>query len=152
MHNGGHKLFMGDAGSLTLGYIISLLVIHLSMADTKNGERMNTDMILAFSTLIVPLFDVVRVVVHRLREKKNPFLPDQNHFHHKLLRTGIRVRTVMVTILCVSLFFIGFNWILAEKIETVWLLITDIVLWTSMQLCINYAIRLHTKKKLLNLS
>ena len=78
---------MGDAGSLTLGYIISLLVIHLSMADTKNGERMNTDMILAFSTLIVPLFDVVRVVVHRLREKKNPFLPDQNHFHHKLLRT-----------------------------------------------------------------
>ena len=148
----GHKLFMGDAGSLTLGYIISLLVIHLSMADTKNGERMNTDMILAFSTLIVPLFDVVRVVVHRLREKKNPFLPDQNHFHHKLLRTGIRVRTVMVTILCVSLFFIGFNWILAEKIETVWLLITDIVLWTSMQLCINYAIRLHTKKKLLNLS
>lgn len=148
----GHKLFMGDAGSLTLGYIISLLVIHLSMADTKNGERMNTDMILAFSTLIVPLFDVVRVVVHRLREKKNPFLPDQNHFHHKLLRTGIRVRTVMVTILCVSLFFIGFNWILAEKIETVWLLITDIVLWTSMQLRINYAIRLHTKKKLLNLS
>ena len=70
---------------------------------------MNTDMILAFSTLIVPLFDVVRVVVHRLREKKNPFLPDQNHFHHKLLRTGMRVRTVMVTILCVSLFFIGFD-------------------------------------------
>lgn len=67
---------------------------------------MNTDMILAFSTLIVPLFDVVRVVVHRLREKKNPFLPDQNHFHHKLLRTGIRVRTVMVTILCVSLFLL----------------------------------------------
>lgn len=99
----GHKLFMGDTGSLILGYIISLLVIHLSRADNPEVAR-HSNMVLAFSTLIVPLFDVVRVVIHRLREKKNPFLPDKNHFHHKLLRTGLRPRAVMVFILFIALF------------------------------------------------
>jgi len=39
-------------------------------------------MVIAFSTVLVPLLDVIRVVLHRLREHKNPFLPDKNHFHH----------------------------------------------------------------------
>ena len=98
-------------------------------------------MVVAFSTLIVPMFDVVRVVLHRLRNKKNPFLPDKNHFHHKLLRTGMRVRMVMVTILCVSLFFIGLNWLLASRMDFTGILILDVVLWTAMQLGINYFIR-----------
>ncbi len=45
------------------------------------------------------------MVLHRLREHKNPFLPDKNHFHHKLLRTGMRVRMVMVTILGIAVSF-----------------------------------------------
>ena len=140
----GHKLFMGDAGSLALGYILSLLVIHLSVV--RPGE---TDisgkpgMIVAFSTLLVPLFDVVRVVLHRLRNKKNPFLPDQNHFHHKLLRTGMSVHAVMITILCIALFFIALNFFLSDRMDITWLLVLDIVLWTAMQLGINVAIKKH---------
>lgn len=140
--NKGHKLFMGDTGSLTLGYILSALVIHMSVVEpSENIKAGNPDMIVAFSTLLVPLFDVVRVVLHRLREGKNPFLPDQNHFHHKLLRTGMRVRSVMITILCVSLFFIGFNYLLADRMDTTLLLVLDVTIWTAMQLGINYAIR-----------
>ena len=142
----GHKLFMGDTGSLILGYIISLLVIHLSRVDNQ-GVAGHSNMVLAFSTLIVPLFDVVRVVMHRLREKKNPFLPDKNHFHHKLLRTGLRPRAVMVSILFIALFFIMLNWLLAGILGTTGLLITDIVLWTLLQLGINMAIKKHKKNK-----
>ena len=142
----GHKLFMGDTGSLILGYIISLLVIHLSRADSAEVAG-HSNMVLAFSTLIVPLFDVVRVVMHRLREKKNPFLPDKNHFHHKLLRTGFRPRAVMVSILFIALFFIVLNWLLANIMGMTWLLITDIVLWTSLQLGINKAIKKHKETK-----
>ena len=136
----GHKLFMGDTGSLILGYIISLLVIHLSRVDNQ-GVAGHSNMVLAFSTLIVPLFDVVRVVMHRLREKKNPFLPDKNHFHHKL------PRAVMVSILFIALFFIMLNWLLAGILGTTGLLITDIVLWTLLQLGINMAIKKHKKNK-----
>lgn len=138
----GHKLFMGDTGSLILGYIISLLVIHLSRNDmSETNEEAHSHMVLAFSTLIVPLFDVVRVVIHRLREGKSPFLPDKNHFHHKLLRTGMRPRQVMVTILFIALFFIGINGLLADVLNITILLMLDIVLWTLMQLGINRAIR-----------
>lgn len=143
----GHKLFMGDAGSLTLGYIISLLVIHLSRIDMNGGEAGQVNLVLAFSTLIVPLFDVVRVVMHRLREGKNPFMPDKNHFHHKLLRTGMRPRTVMVAILFIALFFIVLNWLLIGMIGMTWLLITDIVLWTLLQLGINQGIKKHKEVK-----
>ena len=96
---------MGDAGSLTLGYVISFLIIHLCVSNQVSPELPNPYMVIAFSTVLVPLLDVIRVVLHRLRNHRNPFLPDKNHFHHKLLRTGMRVRMVMVTILCVSVFF-----------------------------------------------
>ena len=143
----GHKLFMGDAGSLTLGYIISLLIIHLSRIDMNEGEAGQVNLVLSFSTLIVPLFDVVRVVMHRVREGKNPFMPDKNHFHHKLLRTGLRPRAVMVTILCVALSFIGINWILVGvlNMNITLLLVLDIALWTLMQLGINRAIKRHKR-------
>ena len=131
---------MGDTGSLILGYIISLLVIHLSRADNQEVAG-HSNMVLAFSTLIVPLFDVVRVVMHRLREKKNPFLPDKNHFHHKLLRTGLRPRAVMVSILFIALSFVVLNWLLYSIMGITELLITDIVLWTVLQLGINRGIR-----------
>lgn len=58
----GHKLFMGDAGSLTLGYILSFLVIHLSFVRPDENAQTNSSLVIALSTLIVPLFDVVRVV------------------------------------------------------------------------------------------
>ena len=142
----GHKLFMGDTGSLILGYIISLLVIHLSRVGTCDEATTHSNMVLAFSTLIVPLFDVVRVVLHRLREKKNPFLPDKNHFHHKLLRTGMRPRLVMVTILFVALFFVVLDWLLLDVVGITWLLVIDIVCWTLLQLGINKAIQRHRLK------
>lgn len=136
----GHKLFMGDAGSLILGYILSLLVIHLSRTDAESATAGGSQLVLAFSTLIVPLFDVVRVVIHRLRERRNPFLPDKNHLHHKLLRTGMRPRMVLVAILFIALFFIGLNWLLVAHIGITALLLLDIVLWTLIQLFINRCI------------
>lgn len=140
----GHKLFMGDVGSLTLGYIISLLVIHLSREDIADGADGQTNLAVAFSTLIVPLFDVVRVVLHRLREGHSPFLPDKNHFHHKLLRTGLTPHQVMAAILFIALAFVAVNRLLVVPLGLTWLLILDIVLWTLIQLGINAAI--HRKK------
>lgn len=61
------------------------------MSNQVLPELPNPYMVIAFSTVLVPLLDVIRVVLHRLRNHRNPFLPDKNHFHHKLLRTGMRV-------------------------------------------------------------
>jgi len=130
------KIFMGDAGSLTLGYIISFIIIHLCMHE--NVSFPSGMSILVFSTLIIPLLDVVRVVLARIRDKRNPFLPDKNHIHHKLLRTGMRIRWAMISLLLISLLFITINAILIKVNFNVTLLfILNIILWIMMHFIIN---------------
>lgn len=145
----GHKLFMGDTGSLVLGYILSFLIIHLSMFDSSKENLLfeQKDMVISFSMVLVPMLDVVRVVLHRLRTGKNPFLPDKNHFHHKLLRTGMRVRFVMVTIISISLFFIGINVFLVNTIHITMLLLLNLFLWVIIHLFINFRIKKYSNKK-----
>ena len=145
--NRGHKLFMGDAGSLTLGYVISFLIIHMSVTNEVSPTLSNPYMVIAFSTVLVPLLDVIRVVLHRLREHKNPFLPDKNHFHHKLLRTGMRVRMVMVTIICVSVFFIALNIVLDNHLNVNCILFLNLSLWTVLHLVIDWLIARNRQKR-----
>lgn len=137
----GHKLFMGDTGSLTLGYILSFLVIHQSFVRFDEETHTNPSLVIALTTLIVPLFDVVRVVMHRVRNGKSPFLPDKNHFHHKLLRTGMRVHWVMATILFVALFFIVLNMVLLPYFNVTYILLIDIVLWVVFHLYLDILIQ-----------
>ncbi len=134
----GHKIFMGDTGSLTLGLILSFIVINMSRNETGIQGDTNHTMAIAFATLLVPLFDVVRVVCRRLSSGKNPFLPDKNHFHHKLLRTGLRSRGVMVTILCFSSFFIFLNTALTLSLNITWILLIDIVVWVAFHAYITF--------------
>lgn len=125
----GRKIFMGDSGSLALGYILSFLMVHLSTVDLNPKMPADYNMVLAFTTMLVPLLDVVRVVGHRLRCGKNPFLPDKSHIHHKLLRCGLRVRQVMVAICLLSLMFILINVMLIGRMNITYILVVDLVVW-----------------------
>ena len=145
--NRGHKLFMGDAGSLTLGYVISFLIIHMSVTNEVSPTLSNPYMVIAFSTVLVPLLDVIRVVLHRLREHKNPFLPDKNHFHHKLLRTGMRVRMVMVCIIAISAFFILFNSSLAWRVDITYLFFLNLFCWSILHVGLNGLIKRNRERK-----
>jgi hypothetical protein len=53
--------------------------------------------------MLIPCYDVVRVYIGRLRDKKNPFLPDKTHIHHKMLAAGMTQRITMVSIVSFSL-------------------------------------------------
>ena len=145
--NRGHKLFMGDAGSLTLGYVISFLIIHMSVTNEVSPTLSNPYMVIAFSTVLVPLLDVIRVVLHRLREHKNPFLPDKNHFHHKLLRTGMRVRMVMVCIIAISAFFILLNSSLAWRVDITYLFFLNLFCWRILHVGLNGLIKRNRERK-----
>ena len=144
--NRGHKLFMGDAGSLTLGYEISFLIIHMSVTNEVSPTLSNPYMVIAFSTVLVPLLDVIRVVLHRLREHKNPFLPE-NHFHHKLLRTGMRVRIVMVCIIAISAFFILLNSSLAWRVDITYLFFLNLFCWSILHVGLNGLIKRNRERK-----
>ena len=86
----------------------------------------------AFSTLIVPAFDVIRVVLVRLRNGKSPFEPDRNHIHHKFLAMGFTPRKAMIMILLISCLFSGSNILLVPYVNITALLIGDIVVWIAL--------------------
>ena len=133
----GRKIFMGDAGSLTLGYLLSFLVVCLSM---QGGTVYPRGMLMVcMGTLLIPLLDVAYVVYIRLKNGKNPFMPDKNHIHHRLMRTGLGVHGVLVTLLLASLLFMAVN------MAGVWygvgqtlLLCIDVALWLLMQAAIYF--------------
>jgi UDP-GlcNAc:undecaprenyl-phosphate/decaprenyl-phosphate GlcNAc-1-phosphate transferase len=137
------KIFMGDSGSLSLGYILGFLFVYLCMDGNENMPH--GMMIIAFSTVMVPVLDIVRVVCSRIKRGCNPFLPDKNHIHHKLLRTGMRVRWVMVSLLSVSFFFILVNLSLVGHINITLIFCIDLFMYIMMQLVINYFIFRHEK-------
>ncbi len=138
----GQKLFMGDTGSLILGYSISFLFLFLLNKSTlsvnpwENGFAM-----IAASSLVLPLFDVMRVVMARVRSKRNLFLPDRNHIHHKLIRAGLRPRGAMLVLLLLSVFFITLNVLLVGHASYTLVLLADIAVWIVLNVMINVFIR-----------
>lgn len=141
------KIFMGDTGSLTVGMmicILSLRMVHHFPSDLL--EIQANPFILAYSPLIIPCFDVVRVYLHRVKNGKNPFLPDKNHIHHKMLAIGMRQRTAMITIVFLSVCFTLCNILLSRYMDVTLLLTLDVAVWTTGNLWLTRRIRfIHSK-------
>ena len=137
----GRKIFMGDTGSLTIGIMLCFLSIRVSHLSASAAPHGINPLVMAFAPLLVPCFDVVRVYLHRVRNGKNPFLPDKNHIHHKLLAMGMRQRTAMVTIVLVSTMFTLLNILLSAYIAPTLLLCMDVALWTVANILITKKIK-----------
>lgn len=135
----GKKIFMGDTGSLTLGYLLSFLLIYMGSLDKMGFPR--GMLLMGFSTMIIPLMDIPRVMLARIREGRNPFTPDKNHIHHKLMRTGMKPFWTMVTLLAVTIFIIAFTVVsVMADIDKTLILIIDIFLGVILHLVIDYFI------------
>lgn len=135
------KLFMGDTGSQTLGYTISFLILSLSQYAGQRVFVVTGAMYAALAPLVIPLLDIIRVVYARYRDRVPLFLPDRRHIHHKLLRAGLSARMTMVTLLLLTLAFIGINIILPAFLRSTWVVVGNAVAWIMMHLVINHFIR-----------
>ena len=136
------KIFMGDTGSLTIGLILAVLGIKLYVHGIEPTLGLNTA-VLAFSPLIVPCFDVLRVYMLRIRQHRSPFLPDKSHIHHKLLAAGLTPRRAMISIVSVSLLMCVANILMSKclKINITIIAILDVLVWTLANLWLARIIR-----------
>lgn len=142
------KIFMGDTGSLTVGMMICFLCLKLVQFVPGGEKEVHNAMVIAFSPLLIPCFDVVRVYFRRVRHGKNPFLPDKSHIHHKLLAIGMPQNLAMITILCVSIFFTLFNLLLDKYLDINVIFLIDCVIWIVANILLTRKIR--KVKELLN--
>lgn len=140
------KIFMGDTGSLIIGLILSILGIRLYTAPAS-PELDFSPAVLAFSPLIVPCFDVVRVYLMRIRQHRSPFLPDKSHIHHKFLAVGYTPRRAMVLIVSMSVLYTIMNLLLSNVVNINVVIAIDIATWIALNLWISQRIRRKNAEK-----
>ncbi len=85
------RIFMGDAGSMLIGLVVSVLAIKFIEFNTVASHSQvfyQSAPAICMAVLIGPIFDLMRVFLLRLWKKSSPFVADNNHIHHRLLRAG----------------------------------------------------------------
>lgn len=87
------KIFMGDTGSMIVGFIMSLLAMKfiesVRVLPKDHAYKILSVPVFTCTILIIPLFDTLRVFIIRMAQGKSPFHPDRNHIHHILIDLGL---------------------------------------------------------------
>ncbi|NOT00999.1 MAG: undecaprenyl/decaprenyl-phosphate alpha-N-acetylglucosaminyl 1-phosphate transferase [Phycisphaerales bacterium] len=90
-------IFMGDSGSLVVGYLMAVLIALTTFYDPTRSLK-PAGVFLPLVVLAVPVYDAVSVCVHRLRAGVSIFRGDRRHFSHRLVQRGLSERAAVLTI------------------------------------------------------
>jgi UDP-GlcNAc:undecaprenyl-phosphate/decaprenyl-phosphate GlcNAc-1-phosphate transferase len=134
------KIFLGDAGSMLLGFTIGFMVIYGSQqTQITNAFRPVT----ALWLIGLPLMDMVGVMVRRIRKGQSPLRPDRNHLHHILLHAGFTPRESLLIMVLMgsSIMLLG---VLGEyfNVPEVVMMVMFLALFASYSVALHYAWRL----------
>lgn len=151
---GKTKIFMGDTGSLTMGFLLAFFTIELccfkwdrvDLALLGKTEPFYTGdqlFVYGISLVIIPVLDVFRVFYSRIRDGKSPFKPDRRHIHHKFLAMGFSMRQARWSIFAMSFVLCALNilmsFVLCWNINIV--IVIDLVIWVVFNLYISKCVR-----------
>lgn len=104
------KIFMGDTGSLSIGFALTALVILFidtnGMMLASEGWKINAPITAGIALMIVPIYDTVRIFTKRSLKGKSPLKPDKSHVHHFLLRMGFKHNEVTLILGGIKMIFI----------------------------------------------
>lgn len=117
------SLFMGDTGSMLLGFSAAALSIMLTQGDTPLSP------LLPLILLGFPILDTLAVAAQRISEGHSPFLADKKHFHHRLLKLGLYHTEAVFSIYVIQTLLILFAWFF--RFHSEWLLLLGYVIFSS---------------------
>ncbi|MUU77882.1 glycosyltransferase family 4 protein [Winogradskyella endarachnes] len=128
------KMFMGDSGSMILGFILAVFAVRFIDSSESKAISLfhNSSPVIVLSILFFPLLDTlriffIRIVVH----KKSPFAADNNHLHHRFLKCGFSHKQTTITIVVtnVVLIFVAY---FSRNFEINWQLILLLISGTIL--------------------
>ena len=93
------KIFMGDTGSMFLGYMMSIITI------LGFKSVMMSSIIIPLFILVVPILDTLFAIIRRKLKGESVIMPDKSHIHHQLLRRNFSVRTTVLIIYLITFLF-----------------------------------------------
>lgn len=135
------KIFMGDSGSLSLGFTLGFLAVKCASENTAIWPSRPEALLVPMTLLFVPTADVVRVTFYRLYHHYPLFKADKNHIHHKLMRAGLTQHQTLLTILALVLGYDLMNYGLYAMLPATWILVVDIIIFITINMCINLKIK-----------
>ena len=91
------KVFMGDAGSMFIGFCVAAYLIRYSQ---ESRSLIEPHIVLWLIT--IPVFDMFATFIRRIKNKKSPFFPDRTHIHHIFQRAGLGNKQTLLIILIIS--------------------------------------------------
>lgn len=144
-----HKIFMGDIGSLILGFILSIFAIKFN--ELNNAALLHSPFFIktapavSIGILILPVFDTCRVIAIRVAKGLSPFKADKRHVHHYLLELMHSHKKATFTLLFVNLFFIVISFLL-RNLDLVYLSLILFVL-ASVLSFVPYQMVKNSRKK-----
>lgn len=121
------RTFLGDAGSMTLGFILGWTAVELTQ-----GLDRSFPPICALWIVVIPLCDTVSLVLRRRKAGRSPFDPDREHLHHQLLQRGYSVNQVVGIVAAASLLTssVGLcGWLLGVPEPVLFVLFVGLFLW-----------------------
>ena len=120
------KIFMGDTGSLIIGFFMSVLAINFVEYSRILPEVVfwqSASPIIVAAVMVVPLYDTLRIFIIRALNGKSPFEADQEHVHHHLIKSGFSHGQLVVLLLIINIFILGSVIILSNYLSNTWLLV-----------------------------
>ncbi len=144
-----NKIFMGDTGSTFLGLILLVIAIEVIRLQAVSQSPIlpgGNAIILGFAPLTLPCYDVLRVVFHRIRNKKSPFAPDNNHLHHKFMHLGLSQHATLATIIILSITLIFIMVLLSMVIEVNLVLVVSLCVWMLFNIALTKRIEQTNKQ------
>jgi UDP-GlcNAc:undecaprenyl-phosphate GlcNAc-1-phosphate transferase len=95
------KVFMGDAGSMLIGFT----VIWLLLLSSQNGSKPPLRPVTALWLIAIPLLDMAAIMIRRVRRGDSPFKPDREHLHHIFQRLGLSSTQTLIVISSIASVF-----------------------------------------------
>ncbi|WP_246156354.1 undecaprenyl-phosphate alpha-N-acetylglucosaminyl 1-phosphate transferase [Thiohalocapsa marina] len=103
-----YKLFLGDAGSLLLGYLVTWMLIGAVQAPIGSVQAPSAlEPAAAIWLIAIPLLDALGVIAKRLLKRRSPFGADRGHLHHQLSRVFGSTQRALVVLLSAAALFAG---------------------------------------------
>ena len=110
------KIFMGDAGSMFVGFTVVWLLLSGSQSIESTFRPVT-----ALWLIALPLMDMAAIMIRRVRKGQSPFKPDREHLHHICQRIGLSSKMTLLAICCIaiglaSIGIIGEEYAISESI------------------------------------
>jgi len=138
---GKFKIFMGDTGSMVIGFIVTVMMIRFNELNAWGDPVMplQSSPAVSIGILIVPLFDTLRVMIIRIIRHQSPFAADKRHIHHMLLRAGMSHRKATLSIAGANV-LLACTGFLLDSLGILWLTLTLLFLAISLTIPVYIAV------------